>query len=158
MSTKMKLIALIASICIVVVASTVHANVGFSDVIGKTFISGAGSTSGDFIMSVGITTLTRSTVEVTFVRSDISWFRSDIEVLTKTFKVEDLITVMINCREKTYSPGSFLNGDAIAVRTYRFGNAFKWGNYKTGEVIGNTNDGPALSRYFQTACNYAAKF
>lgn len=154
----MKFRVSVASICLALISSTANAEVGYSDVLGKTFITGAGSTSGFFIMSVSVSTQTRSTVEVKFVENSISWFRGDVSAIDSDVKVEDLISVMINCRDKTYAPGAFAKGDAYSARTYQSGSAYKWGAYKTGEIISNSNDGPALTQYFQTACTYAAKF
>ncbi len=154
----MKSQACAAFIYLALMSSGANAQVGYSDVLGKTFITGAGSTSGFFIMSVGVSTQTRSTVEVTFLENSISWFRGDVSAIDANFKPESLISLMINCRDKTYTPGIFAKGDAYSVRTYRSGSRYKWGDYKAGDVIGNSNDGPAFTKYLQTACNYAAKF
>lgn len=158
LSKKMKLFISTAWVYLATISTGVYANVAYSDVLGKTFITDAGSSSGSFIMSVSVNTKSRSTVEVKFVENSISWSGGNVSAIESDLKVENLISVMINCRDKTYSPGIFAKRDAYEFRTYQAGSAYKWGAYNTGEIINNSKAGSALTQYFQTACAYSAQF
>jgi hypothetical protein len=133
------------------------AAVNYSEVLGQTIITSAGSSGGTFIMSVGVSVKSMKTVEVKFLSSSISWSGADISAIEANEKVINPISVMINCKDKTYTPDAYAK-DGYSEREYRAGSAYKWGNYDKGEIISGSNDGPSLTKYFKTVCAYSAQF
>lgn len=133
------------------------AALSFDDVIGQSVINSAGSSMGSFLMSVSVSVKGRNTVEVKFVQAMIGWSSVDVSALEPDDSLGQVVKIMINCKDKTYTPGEFATKDAYSVRDYKSGRAYKWGKYETGEVIMGSNQGPLLTKYFEKVCAYTAQ-
>lgn len=138
--------------------SLAFASLSFDDVIGQSIINSSGSSGGSFIMSVGVEVKGRNTVEVKFLQATIGWSGPNVSALEHDDTLGEISKVMINCRDKTYTPGVFSTKDAYSKRDYASGRAYKWGKYETGEIIMSSNQGPLLTEYFKKVCAYSAQF
>jgi hypothetical protein len=133
------------------------AALSFNDVIGQSIINSSGSSGGSFLMSVSVAVQSRNTVEVKFLQAMIDWSSLDISALETGGSLGNVVKIMINCKDKSYTPGEFATKDAYSIRDYKAGRAYKWGKYETGEVIMGSNQGPLLTKYFEKVCAYTAQ-
>lgn len=132
-------------------------NISYHDVLGKTFISSAGSGMGSFFMSVSIKVEGRNTVSVGFVEGTIFWHSPDITAIEDNSKPTHINYVMINCKNKTYSTYPDPESEnAQTLREFSSGAKYKWGNYKEQSLITGVSaqEQESITNYFDTVCRY----
>lgn len=153
----MKIILLAPLLAVCASASAIE-TLSYEDVLGKTFISSAGSSAGTFLMSVSIKVEGRNTVSVGFVSGEIAWSGSDIAAVESSAEPTHVQYAMLNCKSKTYSPEPDVQNN-YTFKEFRAGSKYKWGEYAGGELLSNVRSDvhKSLTRYFSTVCQYTAQ-
>lgn len=146
---------LIASLLAAGASASAAETLSYEDVLGKTFISSAGSSSGTFLMSVSIKVEGRNTVSVGFVSGDIAWSEPDITAVESGTEPTRVQYAMLNCKSKTYSPKPKVE-DGHTFKEFRAGTKYKWGEYDGGELLSSARADvhKSLTKYFSTVCQY----
>lgn len=128
----------------------------FSDILGQWFLSGGGSSGGDYILITGVNALTRNTVEVSYIHHWMGWEESNVVMIdTKGENVEPS-TFIINCKEKTYAPDSYAT-DGYKIREFNRGSAYKWGDYSGADFMVSA-DQDRMTDYMQNVCDFMNQF
>lgn len=108
-------------------------------------------------MSVSVKVEGRNAVSIGFVSGGITWSEPDIAAVESRKEPTPVEYVMLNCKNKTYSPTPKVQ-DGYTFKEFRAGNKYKWGDYTGGEILsdGLTDEHKSLTRFFSTACKYTS--
>lgn len=150
---------LLASLLAAGTSASAAEKLSHEDVLGKTFISSVGSSSGNFLMSVSIKAEGRNTVSVGFVSGEIAWSGPDIAAVESGTEPTHIQYAILNCKSKTYSPKPKVE-DGYTFKEFHAGTKYKWGEYAGGELLSNVRADvhKSLTRYFSTVCQYTAQW
>lgn len=152
---------MIATAITVISQGTVNAKqINLEDVVGKQILSSAGSDSGNLLLSVGVVTKSRNTVELQFISMDQVWSSRDITPITDSnglSNINNIIRVMINCRDKRYTPQP-AKEDAYSWKEYFAGQKYAWGDYSKGDLLASVRQDQKskMTKLFDDACAYTA--
>lgn len=109
-------------------------------------------------MSVSVKVEGRNTVSVGFVSGGIGWSEPDIAAVESSKEPTHVKYAMLNCKNKTYSPTP-KDEDGYALKEFRAGTKYKWGEYASGELLFSVSmdEQKSLTKYFSTVCKYTAQ-
>lgn len=129
-------------------------------IIGRYFSYGGGSCCGSYAVSVDLRVKSRSTVEVSFLIGDEVWSIADRKSLNDEGKPKQVVQLMLNCNQKTYSEYDPAHQTTADLMIYRPGTAMKWGDYDLSKVTISPyeTDAPTLTSYFEEICTYTNKY
>jgi Ni/Co efflux regulator RcnB len=128
------------------------------DVVGKLILSSSGSSLGNMLLSVGVVTKGRSTVELQFISMALAWSSRDVTPITdsnETGKINDITRVMINCRDKRYTPQP-AEENSYSRKEYLAGKKYAWGDYSKEDLLSNVRQDQksSMTKLFADACAY----
>jgi hypothetical protein len=115
-------------------------------VFGTSFISNSGSSALDYKFLVDYKIQGRHTIELKFAIRD-----ANQDGQRDLHTEEETETVMINCKQKTFTPSYWLkeNDNAYGYKQYANGDKFIWND----KVDGLTNFGSDFPSYLKMICN-----
>lgn len=153
-------IVVAAAVAVMHVTTVDAKGANLEDVVGKLIISSTGSSLGNMLLSVGVVTKSRNTVELQFISIPVAWSSRDVTPISDSNgsdKINDVTRVMINCRDKRYTPKP-AEENAYSWKEYLAGQKYVWGDYSKEDLLSNVrqDEKSSMTRLFGAACAYTA--